>query len=646
MLIGIFGGTTEARRLIDYLGNEDVNVHYYVATNEGKNVIKEYKNIVIKVGRLDIDEMNIAMRNNQYDLIIDATHPYAAIVTKNIKEVCHKNNIKYLRVKRDIDLNKALYNDYDEVINYLNNHEGNILSTTGSKELARYININNYVDRLYVRLLPTVEAINECNKLGIKTSHIIAVQGPFSKEYNKAILKDYNIKYMISKLGGQSGGFNEKEQACLDEDVELLTIGIKEVDEGNTLFDTYKVLNELINIHKNVNIIGMGMGNINNITLEAKERLAEASLIIGSNRLINNLKDTMSDKEFINEYNSDKIKFILKNTYHKNICIIFSGDIGFYSGAKCLMDLSKEYNIHLIPGISSYSYLACKIGISYEDVVTTSLHGRYNNIIHYVSMNKIVFSLVGGDIDTNGLLHLLKEYKLDNCKLYIGENLSLDDEKISSGYVDELIDKAYSNLTAVFIINDEYKKEYPLAINDDEFIKTVSPMTKEDIRLLSISKLKLTKDSIVYDIGAGTGSVSIEASQLVYNGKVYAVEKNKEAIPTIISNKIKFKCFNMEVIEGTAPEVLKDLEIPTHAFIGGSSGNLEDIINVLFNKNEHIRIVINTVTMETTNEVFEIVKKNKLKMDVELVNISKAQIMGSYHMMKANNPVYIFTIEK
>jgi precorrin-6Y C5,15-methyltransferase (decarboxylating) len=170
-------------------------------------------------------------------------------------------------------------------------------------------------------------------------------------------------------------------------------------------------------------------------------------------------------------------------------------------------------------------------------------------------------------------------------------------------------------------------------------------MTKSEIRALSVAKLKLSDDSVVYDVGAGTGSVSIEMALVAYNGKVFSIEKEDVAADLIEVNKKKFKTPNVTVIRGLAPEAMADLPTPTHAFIGGSSGNLKDIVACLLSKNPDIRIVINSVTIETMAETMDVIKDLKLvEEDVTCINVSRSRKLGRYHLMTAQNPVYIAVV--
>lgn len=182
-----------------------------------------------------------------------------------------------------------------------------------------------------------------------------------------------------------------------------------------------------------------------------------------------------------------------------------------------------------------------------------------------------------------------------------------------------------------------------IGIGDEEFIRGQIPMTKKNIRILSVAKLFLEEDSIVYDIGAGTGSVSVEMAYVASSGKIYSIEEKSEGVELIEKNASKFDRNNIEVIHGHAPECMSNLEVPTHAFIGGSNGKLLEIVELLREKNKDIRIVINAVTTETLSEILDLKKQYEEFKDMEMiqVGISNLQALGSHHLFKAENPIYI-----
>ena len=181
-------------------------------------------------------------------------------------------------------------------------------------------------------------------------------------------------------------------------------------------------------------------------------------------------------------------------------------------------------------------------------------------------------------------------------------------------------------------------------IPDSDFIRGDVPMTKEEIRVLSVCKLHLDPNSVVYDIGSGTGSVAVEIARLSPNITVYAVEVNDEGIGLINQNAANFGCKNIHAVHALAPDGLEKLPIPTHAFIGGSKGNLSSIIDALRKKNPKIRIVGTAVTLETVAEMQNALKNLSVSdADVVQVSVSRAEKIGSYHMLKANNPVFIYS---
>ena len=183
-------------------------------------------------------------------------------------------------------------------------------------------------------------------------------------------------------------------------------------------------------------------------------------------------------------------------------------------------------------------------------------------------------------------------------------------------------------------------------IPDEEFIRGNVPMTKQEVRAASVCKLRLSENSVVYDVGCGTGSVSVEIARLSEKIKVFAADSNPEAAELTKQNARKFGLKNVSVVQGAAPAVLENLPVPTHAFIGGSGGRLEEIISVLREKTPRLRVVMNAVSLESVAEIEKIIKSYRLK-DYEVVQlfITKTEKLGSHNLFKAGNPVFIFSFE-
>ena len=186
---------------------------------------------------------------------------------------------------------------------------------------------------------------------------------------------------------------------------------------------------------------------------------------------------------------------------------------------------------------------------------------------------------------------------------------------------------------------------------DDAFLRGggedgVVPMTKSEVRAVSLSKLRLTEDALCWDVGAGTGSVAVEMALLARKGRVWAIEKRADAIGLLEQNKGKFRLGNREIVEGTAPEACRELPAPTHVFIGGSSGGIREIIALAREKNPRVRVVATAIALESVGELATCMKDKTLaEAETVCLQVSRGKKAGPYHLMLGQNPVYIFTLQ-
>ena len=188
-----------------------------------------------------------------------------------------------------------------------------------------------------------------------------------------------------------------------------------------------------------------------------------------------------------------------------------------------------------------------------------------------------------------------------------------------------------------------------LGIKDEAFVRGKVPMTKEEIRILTLVKAQIAPDAVVYDVGAGTGSLSIEAARLAPAGHVYAIEKNPEGVELIAENATKFSVENITVVEGAAPDALAGLPAPDVALIGGSGRRLADILDLIGERlRPNGRIVTNAITMQTVAACLDYFHAHADRYTYEAiqVQISRLERVGSYDMAKALNPIYIITAQR
>lgn len=644
----VFAGTTEGYALCEFLAENRVSVYACAATEYGGSLLQENEFLHVSAGRLKTEDMEELFRKENPEIVLDATHPYAAEVTKNIRTACESAGVLYQRILRpEGEKNsEAIYvESTEEAAAFLSGTEGNIFLTTGSKELTKFTGIPDYKERLFARVLSIPSVIRSCAELGIEGKHLIGMQGPFSVEINEAMLRQFQCSYLVTKDTGLAGGFPEKMEACQRCGVTPVIIGRPLKEEGLSLQDARVFLSKMFGftLSQKISLVGIGMGAEKTLTLEGKKALNEAELLIGAKRMTEAVQKP--GQMVLHEYRSEKIvEYIREHPKYRTVAIALSGDVGFYSGAKKLIN-QLDGNVEVICGISSVVYFMSKIGLSWDDAKIVSAHGRNCNLISLIRHNPKVFSILGTEDGVAVLASRLVYYGMGDVTLYVGENLSYENEKIFHDKAANLTEYRGDALSVVTACNE---KATPMSavhgISDGEFLRGKAPMTKEEVRTVSLSKLRLSEDSVCYDVGAGTGSVSVEMALRAWMGQVYAIEKKEDALALLKENKKKFAVDNLAIIPGVAPEAMTELPAPTHAFIGGSSGNMQDIINLLLEKNPKVRIVINCITLETVTEAMNAIRDFGLE-DVDIVQLAAARSksIGRYHMMMGENPIYIIS---
>ncbi len=658
----IFAGTTEGRTISEYLASCKVPVTACVATEYGETLLTENEYLKVHAGRMDQEEIAAFIREKGAELVIDATHPYAAVVSENVAAACEREQVDYVRLIRGSSAESVdqavLVGSVDEAVEYLKKTEGNILATTGSKELFKYTQIPGFEKRVFARVLSTGEVAAACEKLGFVGKNLICMQGPFSEALNIAMLHQFDCKYLVTKETGKAGGFEEKLHAAKAAGATLVLVGRPPEQKGYSYDEVLEMMR--IRFHlaaasvldvqptqgkRKVTLVGIGIGTPEGMTVEAAQVIEKADLLVGADRMLAAAAD--KHKPTFSAYEPRKIGDYLElHPEYQRIVVLLSGDIGFYSGAKRLYEEleQRDFEVDALCGISSVVYFCGKLRTAWEDVCLLSTHGRSANLVGAVKSHHKTFTLLGKGESVHVLCQELMEYGLAHVTVHIGIQLGYEDEKILSGTPEELLKQSINGLCVALIENETPFSGIRACVDDEEFSRGKAPMTKSEIRSLSVAKLQLPKDAVVYDVGAGTGSVTIELALAAVDGCIYAIERNQEACDLIEENKRKFGTPNIQVVHGLAPEAMEDLPAPTHAFIGGSAGNLKEIITCLLGKNPLIRLVINTVTLETMAEVSECLKAlNLIEEETICVNVSRAKKLGAYHLMMGQNPIYIVT---
>lgn len=667
----IFAGTTEGRKLSEHLSACGVAHTLCVATEYGEIVLNSHPLARVHRGRMNAKEMQELMHRGNYGAVVDATHPYAQVVTENVKTAAESCALPYLRLLREMDTQEEQgeihwFSSSEKCAEALKATTGNLLLTTGSKELHTFCMDEEVKKRLYVRVLPGMESLSICQEQGIVGKQVIAMQGPFSEELNLALLRQFHIAGLVTKKSGVSGGYQEKIAAANRAGIPVYVIAKETKEIGSTFAQICEKLEEIcdVQLKKNppmeISLVGIGMGNQATLTREAEEAIRQADILLGAKRMLESYEPKIEKRPY---YLAKQIVPYLKEVQMQQtsmeackVVVLFSGDSGFYSGCqKLYRQLNEEMEagnlqatVRILPGISSISYLAACTGEDYQDAQILSMHGKKLwNLGRKIRHAKKTFLLMSGVKDVQKLGKVLIEEGLDTCKVYAGYQLSYEEQKVLELTPQECMEQNEEGLYTCLILNPEVvARQVAHGATDEEFLREKVPMTKEEVREASICKLCLKQDSVVYDIGSGTGSIAIEMAGLSDEINVYALEQKPEAVALIQKNKEKFGRENLTIVEAKAPEKLRELPIASHAFIGGSGGNLKEILTELYRINPNMRIVINAVSMETICEIKECLDAYPMK-DTEVVQmqVSRAKKAGCYHLMRAENPVWICSFQ-
>lgn len=646
----IFAGTTEGRELAEFLSRQKTASTVCTATEYGGQIIGNDAYRTVRAGRLDVRQMCALLEEKGGDadqIVVDATHPYAREVTANIREACSLCGAQYIRLLRagsPAETGAVTVASVQEAVDFLAGTTGNILVTTGSKELEKFTALPDFQERVYARVLSTPEAVQASARLGFAGKHLICMQGPFDEELNTAMLRQFRARWLVTKESGAAGGFTEKIAAAQKAGAGIVLIGrpVQESGMAPSAVRAHLIRACGIKVKRRIAIVGTGMGP-GTMTEDALRVCRSAELLIGAQRMLDMFADAPGDRYA--SYRPEEIRaYLEEHPEYESVALLQSGDVGFYSGAKRLYPLFAGEDVAVYPGVSSLAALCARLRVSWEDARLVSLHGRRANVIAAVRESRKVFALAGKGADVRGLLEKLIAYGMDGLTVTVGENLFYPGERICAGTARELLGEDFADLCVVWIENPGAHPCVTHGIDDGEFLRGDVPMTKSEVRIVSLSKLRLQRDSVVYDVGAGTGSVAVEAALLASDGFVYAIEKKEEAAELIEANRRKFAADNLAVVRGTAPEAMKDLPAPTHVFVGGSSGNLRRILEAVLEKNPLVRIVVNCIALETAAEALDCIRSLPLA-DVDIISVSvgKAKEIGKYHMMMGQNPVTVIS---
>lgn len=401
---------------------------------------------------------------------------------------------------------------------------------------------------------------------------------------------------------------------------------------------------------RKVTIIGAGPGNPDLLSRAALDAIDIADVVIGAHRALAGI-DVPPDVvrcELVKT--ADIVAALTDAASWQRAVVVMTGDVGLFSGARRLVEAlsgDAQVDVRVIPGISSASYLAARLARPWQDWRFASAHGVVCDIVAEAERAGELFLATSGGEDPSRLSGELVQAGFGDARVTVAERLSYPDERITCATASEIAGQTFDDLNVMLIefAGGAASSRWPYAssgIPDELFIRGDVPMTKQEVRAVALAKLRLTATDTVWDVGAGTGSVSIEAALVARAGSVWSVERNAAGVRLIRENADAFGCGNVHAVPGVAPDALAKLPVPDAVFVGGSAGELPSIVEAALEKNSQVRLCVPCVTVETLTEACALLSGSRFKgFEACQVSAARAEAVGSHHLMKAQNPVFL-----
>lgn len=392
-------------------------------------------------------------------------------------------------------------------------------------------------------------------------------------------------------------------------------------------------------------VIGVGPGPEELLTPAAVKAIEESEVLVGGKEV---LKKFNREKKAVGS-DLDEVMDYIRENRSKRIGVLTSGDPGFYSLLGRILKEFPREDVEIIPGISSLQLCFARIKETMNDATLVSLHGRGLDELSTVMGSKKLVVLTDSKAPANAVAGYLLKFGAGNRPAFVGENLGRERERITEGSLEDIAKGKFSGNAVMVVVNGGARgREYVTpGIPDEHFERGEAPMTKEEVRAVTLSKLRLREDCVVYDIGAGTGSISVEAGLLARKGRVYAVEKDKGRAELIGKNISKFCLGNVRVINGEAPEALTDLPAADRIIIGGSGGRLAEVLQRCDEKlAKDGLMVMNFIALESLNDALSVMEKLGYEYEVTQLIVNKSERLGGKLAIIPKTAVFVVSARR
>lgn len=388
-------------------------------------------------------------------------------------------------------------------------------------------------------------------------------------------------------------------------------------------------------------MIGIGANGRDSLLPMYEQWIEESKLLLGGERQLSYFPNYQGEKVLI----KGGLRGIVDRlqTESRETVILASGDPLFYGIGSYLS--KKVENLEIYPYLSSVQLAFARMGERWQDAYVTSIHGRsIKGLAQQIDGKQKVAILTDEENSPSRLAEYLLEFGMTEYDAFVAEELEGKNERCGWYKLDEMADAEFSALNVVILKQKHKGPVWSFGIEDQEFLQRKPEkglITKKEIRVLSLSGLELAETSVVWDIGTCTGSMAIEAAKIARFGEVFAIEKNQEDLENAIQNTRKFRT-DITLVHGKAPEHLSGFPNPDGIFIGGTAGNMDEILRICCERlNDGGSIVLNAVTLENLHGAMQAFEKNGFDIDITHAQISRSKPILHLTRMDALNPVYI-----
>ncbi len=602
----LFAGTEEGHRLAWLMFRREKPVHVCVASEYGNRKMDSRMADVTSVGRLSREEMKELFRTKEAEQVVDATSPFATAVQENIRAVCEELGLPYFRLRHppasdlaEQDRDCRVVHSVEEAAESLKTLPGKVLLSLDLQETGPFLEWEDSGRRVVLCAEPSPEAMSACRDLGLNKKQILAVEDAASEELLAALLRHADATWLVAWERGGVAGVQAMMRAVKRADAGLILVspeasGMSMKDVAAKvcpdILDELRELDVSTAAPRRITLLGVGMGLDSQLTWEGVCACREADVLIGAGRILAGLS-TFEKPVHEVENNEEAAAFLQAHPEYQRPVVAFSGDAGFFSGARKMQEFLRVDQVQVISGISSLSCFCSRLRIPWEDVFSVNLHGRNINLVDAVRKHEKVFCVGGGRNRLQEACRELTECGLGDILLWVGEDLGYPAEKIYRTTPRKMQKEECSSLVAALFEND-HTDETAGGRLPSGFVWEGSSLTglSAEARDVILSRMELNLTSRLFDAASGNGSLAIEAARMAPEGLALAAAADEKAREAILKNRKKAGVPNMDLLEGEISDVLEKISF-THAFLRADAEDFSDVCRLLRENNPLVRIL-------------------------------------------------------